>query len=226
MSKAFAEEYRELSVKFLKTSLREQFLILLCGVVVIVLCTYSLMLEPQLNSIEEMNKNKVNANKTLAKQDKQIDTLTKKLRFDPNTAVAERIDALRGQIQTLTNQLQSQTNKLVPANQMADMLERVLTKSRGLTLIALDSIAPESLLPVEQKASEGLYRHGMSLIFEGSYFDIQLYLERLESLEWQFYWKKFDYIVGEYPLARVELEIYTLSTSEAFMGISTAGVSD
>jgi MSHA biogenesis protein MshJ len=103
------------------------------------------------------------------------------------------------------------------------MLENVLVGSKGLKLIELQSITPISIsLGQSQEGEEpiaGLYRHGVTLVFEGSYFDIQRYLEKLESLPWQFYWKKFDYLVGEYPTASVELEIYTLSTNKAFIGV-------
>ena len=54
---------------------------------------------------------------------------------------------------------------------------------------------------------------------EGRYFDIQAYLESIETLPWQFYWKKFSYRVIDYPMAEVEIELYTLSTSPAFMGV-------
>ena len=44
-------------------------------------------------------------------------------------------------------------------------------------------------------------------------------LAELEGLDWRFYWKSFNYNVNEYPLATVELEIYTLSTNRAFIGV-------
>ena len=92
-----------------------------------------------------------------------------------------------------------------------------------LKLIELQSIAPLPILLEKNMEDEepkvGLYRHGVALVFEGNYFDIQQYLEKLESLPWHFYWKKFDYSVAEYPTASVELEIYTLSTNKAFIGV-------
>ena len=64
-----------------------------------------------------------------------------------------------------------------------------------------------------------LYRHGVLLSLKGSYFDIQRYLTRIENLRWQFYWKRFNYVVTGYPDASVEVELYTLSTSKAFIGV-------
>jgi MSHA biogenesis protein MshJ len=142
---------------------------------------------------------------------------------DPNAPVRERISSLNNELASLDNQLQQQTSQLVPANQMANMLEGVLEKSKGITLIELSSIAPSpiylSKVVEGQVRQPDLYRHGVKLILEGGYFDIYEYLQTLESLSWQFFWTKFDYQVDAYPKGKIELEIYTLSTSKAFIGV-------
>lgn len=223
MSSSLEKEYKKLSIKFLMVSLREQLLILFCGLVVVILIMYTLFLEPLLDDTKKLQKNSVSAENEISSLVDQVATLSDQLKNDPNDPVRERIDVLTRQIQNITEQLEVQTNNLVPANEMAGMLESVLTGSKGLKLIELQSIAPTPILleqPQEGEESKaGLYRHGVTLIFEGSYFDIQQYLEKLELLPWKFYWKKFDYLVGDYPMASVQLEIYTLSTNKAFIGV-------
>ena len=217
------ERYSKLSSTFLEVSLREQLLILFCGLVVVILTMYTLLLEPLLDNSEKLQQNNISAKNEMTSLEGQRANLFNKLKNDPNDPVRERIAMLKSQIQSITEQLEAQTDNLVPANKMAGMLESVLAGSKGLKLIELQSIAPLPILfeqPEEgQEPRAGLYRHGVTLVFEGSYFDIQRYLEKLESLPWQFYWKKFDYLVGEYPTASVELEIYTLSTNKAFIGV-------
>jgi MSHA biogenesis protein MshJ len=223
MNNSFGPEYKKLSIKFLAVSLREQVLILFCGLVVVILMMYSLLLDPIFESSEKLQQNSKSADKEVRFLIAQVAELSNKLKTDPNDPVLERIALLKRQIQKITNQLKTQTDNLVPATKMAGMLESVLADSKGVTLIELQSIAPIpiSLGPPEEgeQPIAGLYRHGVTLVFEGNYFDIQQYLEKLESLPWQFYWKKFDYLVGDYPVARVELEIYTLSTNKAFIGV-------
>lgn len=226
MSSNLEQEYRKLSAKFHKLSLREQLLILVCGLVVLLLLMYTLLLEPLINSSEKLKQNSKNAEKEMSALVQQVAQLTDKLKTDPNEPVKTRIDELKRQISEITHQLEAQTDNLVPANKMAGMLESVLAGSKGLKLIELQSIAPVPILlgsPEEDEkgaeAMAGLYRHGVTLVFEGSYFDIQKYLEKLEALPWKFYWKKFDYLVGDYPTASVELEIYTVSTNKAFIGV-------
>ncbi|WP_293751025.1 type II secretion system protein GspM [uncultured Paraglaciecola sp.] len=223
MSSTLEQEYKKLSIKFLKISLREQLLILICGLVVLILMMYTFLLEPHFKNSEKLQQNNLSSMNEMTSLEGQVNTLTDKLNTDPNDPVHERIKVLQGQIQSIAQQLEAQTNNLVPANEMANMLESVLAGSKGLKLIELQSIAPIPILfgQAEEKdePQAGLYRHGVTLVFQGTYFDIQRYLEKLESLPWQFYWKKFDYLVDDYPTANVELEIYTLSTNKAFIGV-------
>ncbi|WP_299072269.1 type II secretion system protein GspM [uncultured Paraglaciecola sp.] len=222
MSNSFENEYNKLATKFLEVSLREQVLILLCGLVVLVLLVYTFLFEPMLNTTTRLQENSLSAKNDISTLDERTAKLTEKLNDDPNQSVNKKIALLTRQIQDITQQLETQTNTLVPANKMAGMLESVLEESQGLKLIELQSIAPEPVLAgktaKEDDPKAGLYQHGVTLVFEGSYFDIQQYLEKLELLPWQFYWEKFDYLVGDYPTASVELEIYTLSTNKEFIG--------
>lgn len=223
MSSTLELEYKKLSDKFLNISLREQLLILICGLVVVILMMYTFLLEPQVKNSARLQQNSISGINEITSLDGQVTALTDKLKIDPNDPVRERINDLQRQIQSIVQQLEAQTNNLVPANEMTGMLESVLAGSKGLKLIELQSIAPTPILFGQAEEGEepqaGLYRHGVTLVFQGSYFDIQRYLEKLESLPWQFYWKKFDYLVDDYPTASVELEIYTLSTNKAFIGV-------
>jgi MSHA biogenesis protein MshJ len=223
MIDSLQREYQKLAVKFLQISVREQLMVLFCGLILLVVLIYNLLLEPVLNTNQKLTQNTVNAEKFLVGLSNQTDTLTAKLKQDPNLPVHDRIASLSREITDLDDQLHTHTDNLVPANKMANMLETLLAQTEGLKLMELQSIAPTSILLDTQaqknNSNTGLYRHGVALVFEGSYFDIQQYLEKIENLPWQFYWKKFNYRVGDYPTAVVEVEIYTLSTNKAFMGI-------
>jgi MSHA biogenesis protein MshJ len=223
MNDFFSQEYKKLSSKFIKVSLREQVLILFCGIAVVVLIIYTFLLEPLLDTSEKLKKNSDSVEKEITSFEGQVVKLTEKLKAEPNVPILKRISVLNRQIQNYDTQLEAQTINLVPANKMASMLESILVNSKRLKLTELRSIAPMPLLMQQTKTGDepkaSLYRHGVKLVFEGNYFDIQQYLEKIESLPWQFYWKKFDYLVGDYPTASVELEIYTLSTNKAFIGV-------
>jgi MSHA biogenesis protein MshJ len=222
MNNDAGQTYKQLSIKFLNVSLREQMLILFCGLIIVILMINTVALEPIFDSSEKLQKKSSSADKEVSLLKQQVAALTDKLKADPNNTLLEKLVLLKRQNQKISGQLKTETENLVPANKMASMLESVLAMSKGLTLIELRSIAPiplsSGVSEADKKAVTALYRHGVTFVFEGNYKDIQRYLETLEALPWQFYWQKFDYSVVEHPIARVELEIYTLSTNKAFIG--------
>lgn len=71
----------------------------------------------------------------------------------------------------------------------------------------------------ESKPALGLYRHGIKLKLKGNYFALRDYLQQLEGLSWQFFWKDFHYKLMEYPNSELEIEIYSLSTKRVFIGV-------
>ncbi|WP_340676968.1 type II secretion system protein GspM [Paraglaciecola sp.] len=218
-------EYSKLSKRFDVLSVREQQMISLCSVILVIFIGYFLLLDPQLVSNDKIRKTIERNHAEVSSLVEQTQALTLALQQDPNKPVKQRIVDIQQQISEVNLQLALQTSNLVPANKMPKMLENVLVNSKRLKVVSLESISPQAISlgqgKDKQDASKDavLYRHGVKLVFEGEYFDVQHYLEKLESLDWQFYWKKFDYKVNEYPLATVELEIYTLSTNRAFIGV-------
>lgn len=226
MSNQLQLEYHKLSERFEQLSLREQLMILLCAITLVAFAGYFLLLEPQWQSHQKMRKNLQTSQQELAMLIEQSGDLTEALRQDPNVSIKQRIAQIKQQISALDRQLDSQTAGLVSASKMPLMLEQVLANSSHLKVLSLQSLEPHAIsmsTGADKSATEqdipALYRHGVKLVIEGGYADVQSYLAKLEALPWQFYWQRFDYQVSEYPLATVELEIYTLSTNKAFIGI-------
>jgi MSHA biogenesis protein MshJ len=225
MSSRIQQEYGKLLVRFDTLSLREQLMIVLCSIIALVFMCYFLLLDPQLVSNTKIRQKVENNQAEVSSLLEQSQVLTLALQQDPNKSVKQRIAQIQQQISEVDLQLDLQTSNLVPANKMPQMLEKVLINSKELKVVSLQSIPPIAISFGQGKEGQealkdpALYRHGVKLVFEGEYFAIQSYLVKLESLDWQFYWKKFDYKVSHYPLATVELEIYTLSTNKAFIGV-------
>ena len=225
MSNRLQTEFAKLTQRFDDLVAREQVLLLLCGIVVIVMLGYFVFIEPLTVSQQKSSKQLTRQQNELQAMQSQQQQLVAGLKQDPNAAISAHIDSIKQQIAELDAELNSQTEQLVPARNMPQLLENLLHSSPGLKVIRLQSLPPQAILSAdpdssaEVPAEPGLYRHGVQLVVEGSYFDIQRYLTKLEGLKWQFYWKKFDYSVASYPVAKVEVEIYTLSTNKAFIGV-------
>jgi MSHA biogenesis protein MshJ len=222
MSSEISQNYLKLEHKFLASSTREQVMVVVCGCALVIAFIYLVFMDPISLHNKKLQLDITNSQRSLKGLSIQVDEILQTLDNDPNNALRERLQDLEAEIASIDDLLKEQTVNLVPANKMPKMLEKVLASSKGLKVIGLKSIPPEPILLNAQKDlgdEINLFRHGVVLTLEGKYFDIQAYLEKMESLEWQFYWKKFDYSVSEYPFARVEVELYTLSTNKAFIGV-------
>ena len=228
------ERYNTLFVQFLKITQREKLLILFSGVVIIILLGYLLFIEPVNESTTRNEQTISSLQNQLNSLQAQIEVAEYALGNDPNDLLVESLDKLTDKSQDLDLYLQQETVNLVPPTQMPLLLENMLAGSQGVTLVSMQSIAPTPVLSSQTKKDDAesdaesndtvvdeinLYRHGVLLSLRGSYFDIQHYLTRIEGLKWQFYWKRFNYVVTGYPEALVEVELYTLSTSKAFIGV-------
>ena len=212
--------------KFNLLNLRERVLVILSGVVLLVAIGYVLIIEPFYIKSDLLKRQTTQRQIDIVRFEEQIKALEKALADDPDEPLKRRVEEISSDIAALDKQLENHTFDLIPANEMSDVLEQVLSRTKGLKLIELSSIAPEKLLTqenepdqvVEDSSQVNLYQHGVKIVVEGSYFDVQRYLNEIEQLEWRFYWRQFDYFVEEYPAARVQIELYTVSTSEAFIG--------
>lgn len=222
MSTTPANRYQQLQIKFVELTERERILTLVAALSLIILGGFVLFIEPELN---EWNKRKAEVQRQTTevnRLDAQIEGLKVALQQDPNASIKARLEQLKLLISESDSLLAQQTEDLVPAHQMPTLLENVFAQFNSLKLLEMRSIAPTAMLVLNEDDSQSgvnLYQHGVQLTLKGTYFDIQQYLRRVEGLPYQFYWKKFSYQVGEYPDAQVQVEIYTLSTSRAFIGV-------
>ena len=65
MNNSFSQKYKKLSIKFIKVSLREQVLILFCGMAVVILIMYTFLLEPILDNSKKLKQNSSRAEKEI-----------------------------------------------------------------------------------------------------------------------------------------------------------------
>jgi len=213
--------YRDLHKKFLSFSERERVLVLLSGLFLILFGGYVWQVEPVQIEITKLTRDVQRQKSELGRLDSQILQVEADLTQDPNAPLHQSLTKLNGELVEVDLKLREQTVDLIPANKMPEVLERVLSKSKKLTVIEMKSIAPIRMMDINADSGEqvNLFQHGLLLVVEGDFFSIQNYLEEIEQLEWRFYWKRFDYLVQEFPTAKVEIELYTLSTSRAFIGV-------
>lgn len=213
--------FEQLDNKFISLSMRERILVILCVVVAVLFGGYALLIEPILDEKARVERQMVQQKTDIARLEQDIKQLEVELMDDPNKPLLEQQASLQASLDSLDAQLRNQTFDLIPPNEMSRVLDQVLSKVTALKLVELSSIAPRTVVRTATQGGEqiNLYQHGVRIVLEGRFFEVHKYLEDIEGLEWQFYWRMFDYNVTEYPMARVEIDLYTLSTSNAFIGV-------
>ena len=117
---------------------------------------------------------------------------------------------------------------------MAAVLENVLASSRGVRFLGLNGLGTSPLIdkdpgdpepdqdaapPETGQGLQAAFKHGLKLEVSGSYLDTLKVLRKLESLPWTFFWESVDLQVQEYPEAKTEITVFTLSWQRAWIGV-------
>ena len=109
------------------------------------------------------------------------------------------------------------TRGLVAPTEMSALLETVLEESGHLRLVGMETLAAE---PVVAEGEEtGYFRHGLAVNVRGSYLDALKYLEALERLRWQFFWRSVTLEVVDHPASSIRITVYTLGRRPGAIGV-------
>jgi MSHA biogenesis protein MshJ len=139
-------------------------------------------------------------------------------RHDPNLQNRQNLTALQQSIVNLKQQLNVGEKRFVPSQLMASALGDMLKQHGKLQLIKLETLPPKAFGSNDQQPA-WVYRHTMSLTFQGDYFSTLNYLKALEGLPWRIHWDNIDYKVQDYPLAQTRIQVYTLSFEQDWLGV-------
>jgi MSHA biogenesis protein MshJ len=143
----------------------------------------------------------------------------------------DRLRLLRERVAEGEEAVRIYTSDLIDPKQMRLVLEELIRKQKGLTLISASNLAVQPLFetaqdedggPLAAGPSEGapkLYEHTLALTLRGSYLDCLTYLETVERLPWHLYWAHMDFAVDSYPLNTIVIELKTLSLEEEWIGV-------
>ena len=235
-------KWQEYSDKFESVSPREQYLILATGLVAIIFISFSLFIDTSLTKTEDINEKSgrlVTENKSIKSS---ISIFEEALTEDPNKALNKQISAYEAKVKEVDDKLLLLTSELIDPIQMRFALLDMLKVQKGVSLISFELLGANPLMDkdgdladknnkeeqvtadnlednAELESTINLYQHGIRLKLTGKYFQLRDYLTQLEAMPWKFFWKDFRYTIKEYPLGELEIELYSLSTNEEFIGV-------
>lgn len=127
---------------------------------------------------------------------------------------------------------------LVSPQQAPVLLQSLLGRHRGLTLVSLATLPPQPLisLPADKKAADGkpaegkpapeaapeagsnIFKHGIEIKITGSYNDLLAYVNALETGPQKLLWGGMS-LSSQYPVSELTLTIYTLSLESIWLAV-------
>jgi MSHA biogenesis protein MshJ len=228
------QQWQDYSDKFLQLTSREQFLLLLTGIVLIFFVISYTLIDDKSSKIASYNKQSktmITGNKTVAFSIKEYE---KALARDPDKDTLKQVAQIEAKLAKIDSQLVNLTTELISPVQMREALVKLLELEPGVSLLSFELIGAQPLLDLNKDKSEStvteayptseqlglnLYKHGIKIKLSGEYFQLRNYLRQLEHLSWKFFWQNFTFEVIEYPRSEVEITIYSLGLEKEFIGV-------
>ena len=232
-------QWQAYSEKFNHTSMREKYMIIATGVIGITFLLYFFFLDAPFQRISQLNKNIVQTELGNKNNLNSIELLEQALQQDPNVVLNKELEQYQAKLGEIDQQLLSLTSDLIDPIQMRYALIKLLKLQSGVKLLSFEVLPAQPVrkdnadtdaendandVSVDENQSAEteqlrLYRHGIKIKLQGKYFQLRKYLTQLEDLSWKFFWQEFDYQLKEYPVSELEVEIYSLSTAQEFIGV-------
>jgi MSHA biogenesis protein MshJ len=196
-----------------KLSLRMRIVVLAVAAAVALVLWYSLFWSRTTANSAILKQSVATTNKSVVNLQLQLTNL-QKVQNDLEKQLATQLTNGNKAKMTAAESLEK-TN--VSPNEMARVLQDLLTTRQGLTLMQLET------LPVRENLTLGaptkLFEYGISIKFQGDFFSTMEYLQSIEKLHWLIFWDKLDYKVTNYPLAEINIQLHTVSDREDWLNV-------
>lgn len=217
------------SAKYQQLTAREQVLILLTGLVVIVMLSFLLFIDGKLESLNQQEQHIKKLSTENLTSLNSIALMRDSLAQNPNDGLLKQKAHFTNKLSELDQALVMLASELINPIEMRHALGELLQGQSGVTLLSFEVLPVKpfvigSTVNEEDKADNQasmshLYQHGIKLKLKGGYFQLRDYLSQLEQLKWRFFWQDFNYRLDKYPNAELDVEIYSLSTDKEFIGV-------
>ncbi len=218
---------------------RERILLFGCLVAGIYLVFDTLFIMPTNKEILRLQEEILTVQKNTDKLNAEKNVFDRVSKNDPDADLKREVLKLKGRLLQLESDLDELSLRLVSADRIPEVLKSVSQQTNKIHLKTIQTLKPQlidfsGVKRVQLKSlasavdasmgidndtpasmsSQKVYKYGIHIVFEGTFFEILDFLGALEALEWRLYWEGLDYHVMTYPRARVEVEVYTLSMME------------
>jgi MSHA biogenesis protein MshJ len=198
-------------------TLRQRLLIFVAATLVLLLFGNALFLQPQRAKQKRLVAETAQYQKELNTLQVQMSRMVAGA-ADPDAASGKRIAALRAELSILNSRLAGEERRFTAPERMRTVLEEMLGRNKGLTLVDLRTLPVAPAGPTRAGSSTtGMFRHGIELTVRGTYGDLYDYLRMLEQLPSQLYWARAELTVTEHPMLTLKVTVHTISLDRAWL---------
>lgn len=218
-------QIQDLEKKFNARSLRERILIAGAVFAMIYFLWYNVLYSYLLATDEEVSQNLQKITSQISQLEGQIDTISQVVGRNPTAALLAKSKTLKEENQVLNQKIREYIKKMVPPSDMDEMLNNIIQKASGLTVLSIENLKVKPLFTTKDINIHGktagfqVFNHGVKFQFQGNYFDTVRFLKAVEQQKLNVIWDSFSYEVTKYPKAKITLELNTLSLEEGWIGV-------
>lgn len=227
--KALRRRWAAINARYAALSRRERLLVTLLILLGPALVLKTLVADPQWVRLRALEKSLATQGATLNDMKTLVISQRSQLASDPDAAKKLELATLTADREALDRQVAEAGSRLVRPAQMNALLEHLLARHAGLRLVSLKTLAPVSIVKAGDAGKANgekpeprvfdLYRHGVEIRLEGSYGELQSYLEQLERMPQRLLWERVEFRVVEHPRAEMILNVFTLSPDRTWLAL-------
>jgi MSHA biogenesis protein MshJ len=242
------QQWEQIAAKIDALSLRERGIMLAVLAVAIIFIVNTLIIDPQFRKQKMLADQMKTQRAQIAVIQAEIAQRIVMKNQDPDLEIKRILQVRQTQLAQMSSNLLEFHKNLVQPEKMAALLENLLKRNRSLQLLSLNSMPAVNVVDaldeaagraaqrdasnltaqtarpndaqVQNLSNTGIvYKHEIELVVQGGYLELLSYLRELEALPESVYWSKGQLSVIEYPQARLQLKIFTLSLEKKWLNL-------
>jgi MSHA biogenesis protein MshJ len=183
-------------------TLRQRGMLFVTLSLAVVALAHMLLIEPVLVKQKALIERAKRDQSQLSAVRAQLESVIRQQETDPEQ---NALRALELQLAAAEKSLAAKKEGFAAATRLPGLLKDLLGGGRAVKLESL------RVLPGTQLEGSPLYRHGVEMTINGTYFDLLQYLSDLERLPARLLWGSAELQAENYPDVRLTLQVFTLS---------------
>jgi len=201
---------------------REKYLTLFLGLFVLIYLSLWFFVFPQQEQVANIRAKQKTITQELQQTNTQLAMLNQAISYDYTKVLRTDITQTKQQLSTINTKLNQFSQGFIAAKKVPALLKDLLINTYDVQVVSF-KVKPAKAIDVEalgeNDARTLFFEHHMEVTLQGSYFSLQRYLSALKNNQNKLLIQGFNYQVQAYPLAKLTLQIATVSANEKFIAL-------